>query len=161
MAFILLFKSQLTALIKNLCALDAKRVHYGTINYMPQAGFDPPKEKWQLRLNIVLLYPLSHHGWMCDTIYTGANKTGIFCVTEEVVWVCGNLRRLHRSKKNYRIIIVIGQIIGSGQINSFMCIESVITSLFTQNRWIIVFWIEKILKRLIIVKLSVWIGWGD
>ena len=36
------------------------------------------------------------------------------------------LRRLHRSKKNHRKIIVIGQIIGSGQIDSFMCIESII-----------------------------------
>ena len=31
-----------------------------------------------------------------------------------------NLRRLHRSKKNYRKIIFIGQIIGSGQFDSFM-----------------------------------------
>ena len=31
-----------------------------------------------------------------------------------------NLRRLHRSKKNHRNIIVIGQIIGFGQIDSFI-----------------------------------------
>ena len=35
-----------------------------------------------------------------------------------------NLRRLHRSKKNYRNIIVIGQIIGSSQIYSFMYYRS-------------------------------------
>ena len=37
-----------------------------------------------------------------------------------------NLRRLHRPKNNHRKIIDIGQIIGSGQIDSFMCIESII-----------------------------------
>ena len=37
-----------------------------------------------------------------------------------------NLRRLHRSKKNHRKIFVIGQIIGSGKIDSFMWIESII-----------------------------------
>ena len=47
--------------------------------------------------------------------------------------VVPNLRRLHRSKKNYRKIIVIGQIIGSGQFDSFMCIESVIRSIFIFN----------------------------
>ena len=31
-----------------------------------------------------------------------------------------NLRRLHRSKNNHRKFIVIGQIIGSGKIDSFM-----------------------------------------
>ena len=36
-----------------------------------------------------------------------------------------NLRRCNRSKKNYRKIIVIGQIIGSGQIDSFMFIDIV------------------------------------
>ena len=66
-----------------------------------------------------------------------------------------NLRQCNRSKKNHRNIIVIGQIIGSGQIDSFMCIESVIGSIS------IFFWIEKVLKRLIIVILSVWIGWVD
>ena len=39
---------------------------------------------------------------------------------------CGNLRRLHHSKNNHRKIIVIGQIIGSGQIDSFVCIKSII-----------------------------------
>ena len=38
--------------------------------------------------------------------------------SEEAWLVCINLRRLHRSKKNYQNIIVIGQIIGSGQIDS-------------------------------------------
>ena len=37
-----------------------------------------------------------------------------------------NLRHLHRSKKNHRKMMVIGQIIGSGQINSFMCIEGLV-----------------------------------
>ena len=36
------------------------------------------------------------------------------------------LRRLHRSKKNHQKIIVIGQIIGSGNIDSFRSIESII-----------------------------------
>ena len=51
-------------------------------------------------------------------------------------WVWGwngcvtpNLRQCNRSKKNYRKIIVIGQIIGSGKIDSFMCIKSVIGSI--------------------------------
>ena len=40
-----------------------------------------------------------------------------------------NLRRLHLSKNNHQKIIVIGQIIGSGQIDSFVCIESIILSM--------------------------------
>ena len=44
-----------------------------------------------------------------------------------------NLRRLHRSKSNNRKFIVIGQIIGSSKIDSFMCIESVIGSISIFN----------------------------
>ena len=36
------------------------------------------------------------------------------------ILVHNNLRQLHRSKKNHRNIIVIGQIIGFGKIDSFM-----------------------------------------
>ena len=50
-----------------------------------------------------------------------------------------NLRQLHRSKNNHRNIIVIGQMIGSGQIDSFMFIESVIGSLSIISR----FWNRK------------------
>ena len=48
-----------------------------------------------------------------------------------------NLWRLHRSKNNHQKFIVIGQIIGSGQIDSFMGIESVIASISIYNRNII------------------------
>ena len=51
-----------------------------------------------------------------------------------VRWYERNLRRCNRSKKNFRKIIVIGQIIGCGQINSFMCIESVIRSISIFNK---------------------------
>ena len=46
-----------------------------------------------------------------------------------------NLRRLHLSKSNNRkfIVISISQIIGSCQIDSFMCIESVIASISIFN----------------------------
>ena len=44
-----------------------------------------------------------------------------------------NLRQLHRSKNNHQKIIVICQIIGSGQIDSFMCIESIIKSIHYPN----------------------------
>ena len=47
-----------------------------------------------------------------------------------------NLGRLHRSKNNHRKIIVIEQIIGSGQIDSFVCIESIIYSKSTNNRFL-------------------------
>ena len=50
-------------------------------------------------------------------------------------YLMGNLPRLHRSKKNYRKIIVIGQIIDSGQINSFMCFKSIIKSIHYSNFW--------------------------
>ena len=46
-----------------------------------------------------------------------------------------NLRRLHRSKNNHRKFIVIGQIIGSGKIDSFMCIKSVFGSISIFNGW--------------------------
>ena len=62
--------------------------------------------------------------------------------------VSSNLWRCNRYKKNYPNypnIIVIGKIIGSGQIDSFMCIESVIASISIFN----------VVKRLIIVMLSV------
>ena len=39
--------------------------------------------------------------------------------------LCSNLRRLHQSKKNNRKIIVIGQIIRSGKIDSFRSIKSI------------------------------------
>ena len=39
---------------------------------------------------------------------------------------CDNLRGCYRSKNNHRKIIVIGEIIGSGKIDSFMCIKSTI-----------------------------------
>ena len=44
-----------------------------------------------------------------------------------------NLRRLHRSKNNHQKFIVTSQIIGSGQIDSFMFIESVIASISIFN----------------------------
>ena len=53
----------------------------------------------------------------------------IRCSDLQIARLDSNLRRLHRSKKNYRNIIIIGQIIGSCQINSFMCIELVIASI--------------------------------
>ena len=34
------------------------------IVFIPQAGFDPPGEKWPLCLNIVIALPPSHHGWI-------------------------------------------------------------------------------------------------
>ena len=42
-------------------------------------------------------------------------------------------RQLHRSKNNHRKIIVIGQLIGSGHIDSFVCIESIILSMHYPN----------------------------
>ena len=48
---------------------------------MPQAGFDPPGEKWQLCLNIVVTLPLSHHGWM----------GGMF-IWVQIFGICCNLR---------------------------------------------------------------------
>ena len=44
-----------------------------------------------------------------------------------------NLRWLHRSEKNHRKIIVIGQIIGSKKIDSFRSIESIIKSIQYPN----------------------------
>ena len=52
--------------------LKIKRVHYGTINYMPQAGFNPPREKWQLCLNIVVALPPkldSYQALLCPKFY--------------------------------------------------------------------------------------------
>ena len=42
----------------------------------------------------------------------------------------GNLRRLNRSKKTHQKFIVIGQIIGSGKINSFMWMKSILYNRF-------------------------------
>ena len=42
------------------------------------------------------------------------------CLVLRLVSIDTNLRRLHWSKNNHQKIIVIGQIIGSGQIDSFM-----------------------------------------
>ena len=48
------------------------------------------------------------------------NFTGLGILIWCVCCVGANLRRLHRSKKNHRKIIVIGQIIGFGKIDSFI-----------------------------------------
>ena len=57
---------------------------------------------------------------------TGSGKGGRNQVREHSqLSPVSNLRRCNRSKKNYRNIIVIGQIIGSGQIDSFMFIDIV------------------------------------
>ena len=74
------------------------------------------------------LYSSTFKGWIKHAYLHRHHHRAI--IRHHILRLLGsNLRRLHRSKKNYRNIIVIGQIIGSGQI--------------------------------IIVKLSLWIGWGD
>ena len=57
--------------------------------------------------------------------------TGMKPVISGSQWT--NLWRLHRSKNNHRKIIVFGQIIGSGQIDSFMCIKSIIKLIHYPN----------------------------
>ena len=52
-------------------------------------------------------------------------------ITLYCIWT--NLLQLHRPKNNHRKIIVIGQVIGSGQIDSFICIESIILSIHFPN----------------------------
>ena len=64
--------------------------------------------------------------WLNLFIYMDSNINKASAFLRIFLCVKGNLRRLHRSKNNHRKIIVIGQIIGSGQIDSFMCIESII-----------------------------------
>ena len=60
-------------------------------------------------------------------------------------WSVGtNLRQLHRSKNNHQKIIVIGQIIGSGQIDSFMCIKSIIWSIHFSKIVIESNWIDEL-----------------
>ena len=61
-----------------------------------------------------------YKGRRCSTACAVVNQ--LVCIT----CITSNLRRLHRSKNNHRNFIVIGQIIGSGKIDSFMCIESII-----------------------------------
>ena len=53
--------------------------------------------------------------------------------TEENSCLRANLRWSNRSKKNHPKFIVIGQIINSGKIDSFMCIESIIKSIHFPN----------------------------
>ena len=56
--------------------------------------------------------------------------SGAFCANKLCIVTFGDYIG---PKKFYRNIIVIGQIIGSSQIDSFMCIESVIASISIFN----------------------------
>ena len=75
----------------------------------------------------------------CDQLW-GAQQNLTFCfkfsnsyVKSWLATAHANLRRLHRSKKNNRKLIVIGQIIGSVKIDSFRSIESIIKSIQFPN----------------------------